>query len=318
MQSAECKVQSAKRIVPYVAIVVTMICWSWSGMAVKLALTALTPLQLVVSRFTLSVALMLLIGLLCRRSPMLGLQRVARQDWPLFVLGGFFQPFLYYLLETYSYRLLSSPTIGMALMSLSPIVAPVFAWLLLRERVTVQVIVGILISTIGVLLLVMSGASGFAIGNPWGVLLALLAVCAAVLYTIVLRRIPSDYNALTVVCYMQVVSLVLFYLLWVIEGGVGELPALMAQPESVLLPALGGMAYLAVAASVVGFILYCYAVRNLGVTRANAFNNIRPVFSALWMLLFFAEQLPLSKWLGVLCVVFGLFWSQFGTKLHKK
>lgn len=296
---------------PYVAILVTMICWSWSGMAVKLALTVLTSLQLVVYRFTLSVVAMMTIGIVCRRSSLLRLQRVAWRDWPLFVLGGVFQPFLYYLLETHTYRLLSSPTIASALLSLSPLTAPLLAWLIIGERVPARVVWGIVISTIGVLLLTLAGAADFSIGNPWGVLLGLGAVCAAVLYTVVLRKIPKRYNALTVVCWMQVVSLLLFCPLWLWQGGVGETQALAHVSSAELWPALGGVAYLALVASVVGFVLYCYTVRRIGVTRADAFNNIRPVFTAVWMLVCFGEHLPWAKWVGVLCVVAGLFWGQF-------
>ena len=55
---------------------------------------------------------------------------------------------------------------------------------------------------------------------------------------------------------------------------------------------------------------FCYTVRQIGVTQTNAFNNIRPVFTALWMLIFFAENLPLIKWIGVILIIFGLFVSQ--------
>ena len=74
--------------------------------------------------------------------------------------------------------------------------------------------------------------------------------------------------------------------------------------------ALGCVAYLTVFASVIAFILFCFALRKIGVTRANAFNNIRPAFTAIWMLLFFGEQLPWGKWLGIILIIFGLFVCQ--------
>ena len=74
------------------------------------------------------------------------------------------------------------------------------------EHVTRYNILGIIVSTIGMLLLVLVGASDFSIGNPWGIACAFAAVSAAVLYTIVLRRIPPGYNPLTVVFYVQLSS----------------------------------------------------------------------------------------------------------------
>jgi drug/metabolite transporter (DMT)-like permease len=68
--------------------------------------------------------------------------------------------------------------------------------------------------------------------------------------------------------------------------------------------------YLAVFASVIAFVLFCYTVRQIGVTRANVFNNIRPVFTALLMWLLFDEVLPVAKFIGILLIVIGLFVSQ--------
>ena len=46
----------------YLALIVAMLCWSTSGIAIKQALLVFTPLTLIVCRFTLSVSLMFLIG----------------------------------------------------------------------------------------------------------------------------------------------------------------------------------------------------------------------------------------------------------------
>ena len=51
------------------------------------------------------------------------------------------------------------------------------------------------------------------------------------------------------------------------------------------------------------------------ITRANIFNNIRPVFTALLMLLIFNEQLPFWKWIGIVIIIVGLFISQNQRKI---
>lgn len=290
----------------YIAIIVAMIIWSASGIAIKISLVSFTPITLIVLRFTLAVVLMLLVGLIAK-SGQLHLVKLRKQDIGLFLLGGFFQPFLYYVLETYAYKSLASPTIAEALLSTSPLIAPIFAFLFIRERVTVNNIVGILISTLGMLLLVLNIGTDFSLGSPWGILLAFLSVSTAVCYTIVLRKMPSYYNALSIVFYVQLVSLLFFYPMWAIM----DLPQLtIPAVDPTLWKSLGGVIYLAVFSSVTAFILFCYTVRQIGVTRANAFNNIRPVFTALIMLFFFEEQLPWQKWLGIIVIIAGLFICQ--------
>lgn len=299
-----------RRLLPYIAVLLSMLIWSASGIAVKEALVALSPMTMIVIRFTLAVLLMLVIGLCARKSEMFRLQKVDKKDLPLFILGGIFQPFLYYILETFSYDALSSPTIAEALLSTSPVLAPFFAAAILREHVTRYNILGIIVSTVGMLLLVLVGASDFSIGNPWGIACAFAAVSAAVLYTIVLRRIPPKYNPLTVVFYVQLSALVLFYPLCGFTDGVSGFAHLAEVDTMQLWRSLAAVGYLALGASVVAFICFCYTVRVIGVTRTNAFNNVRPAFTAIWMLLFFDEQLPWAKWLGILLIIIGLFVCQ--------
>lgn len=300
-------------IIPYIAVVSAMLIWAGAGIAVKQALLLFNPLTLIVLRFTIAVLLMLCIGLIFRRNEVVGLQPMSKKDFPLFLLGGLLQPFLYFIFETYTYQSFTSPTIAESLLSTQPILAPIFACILLREQVTRNNIMGILISTLGMLLLILTGSSNFQLGNPWGILLAILTVSCSVGYSVILRRIPTHYSALSIVFYVQSISLILFYLLW---GGVhlftdaSPLADLSLIDKAQWLTSLLSVGYLAVFASVAAFILFCFTVRFIGVTRANVFNNIRPVFTAIIMLLFFHEQLPLAKWIGIIVIIIGLFISQ--------
>ena len=322
-----------------------MLIWAGAGIAVKEALVVFTPLTLIVLRFSIAVLLMLCIGLIFRKNEVLGLQRVEKKDIPLFLLGGVLQPFLYFIFETYTYQSFDSPTIAEAMLSTQPIMAPIMAWLLLREQVTRNNILGILISTAGMLLLLLVGSQDFALGNPWGILLAIITVSCSVGYGVILRKIPEKYSSLSIVFYVQLISLVLFYILWggdillnspqhssILLNTTQSSSILLNTPQSssillnttqsysillnttqsssILLPSILAVLYLAILASVTAFILFCFTVRYIGVTRANIFNNVRPVFTALIMWIFFSEQLPVWKWIGIIIIIIGLFISQ--------
>ena len=200
------------------------------------------------------------------------------------------------------------------MLSTQPIMAPILAFIILREKVTRNNVVGILLSTVGMLLLLLVGANDFSLGNPWGVLLAIVTVSMSVGYTIILRRIPTRYSSLSIVFYVQLVALVLFYAVW----GVFDRQSLLdtIAPLSADLSPVIAVGYLAVFASVTAFILFCYTVRQIGVTRANVFNNVRPVFTALLMWVIFDEQLPIWKWVGIIVIVIGLFISQKQRKIE--
>ena len=302
--------------VAVIALIISMVIWSVSGIAIKHALAVLPPFTMIILRFVPSVLLMLIIGLICRKSALFGLQKMHLRDVPLFLIAGFCQPFLYYLLETFTFDALNSPTIAETLLSTSPLLSPVFAALLLKERVTRYNIWGIIISTIGVFAMTLAGSTDYSIGNYWGILLAFAAVSAAVVDSIMMRKVPERYSSLSFIFYAQCVSLLFFIPIWFVKEG----PAVFDNGQWTLdngqfVTALWCVGYLTVFASVIAFILFCYALRKVGVTQANAFNNIRPMFTALWMFLFFGEHLPAAKWIGMILIIFGLFVCQYKEKV---
>lgn len=305
-----------KKIIPYLSVVTAMLIWAGAGIAVKEALVVFSPLTLIVLRFTLAVLLMLCIGLVFRKNEVVGLQKVDRKDLPLFLLGGLFQPFLYFIFETYTYQSFASPTIAEALLSTQPVMAPLFALVLLRERVTRNNIIGIVLSTVGMLMLLLVGTNDFALGSSWGVLLAVLTVSMSVSYSVVLRKIPAKYSPLSIVFYVQLFALLLFYLVWggeaLYSGGVALCNSGVEWCNSGVewWRSCAAVVYLAVLASVAAFVLFCYTVREIGVTRANVFNNVRPVFTAILMWLIFDEVLPVWKLVGIVVIIVGLFVSQ--------
>lgn len=302
------------KYVAIVALIVSMIIWSFSGIAIKQALTVFQPLTLIIMRFVPSVFLMFVIGMICRKSELLCLQQLERKDFPIILIAGFCQPFLYYLLEIFTFDTLDSPTIAEALLSTGPLLAPFFAALMLRERITRHHIIGIILSTAGVLAMVLAGKANYSIGNYWGVPLAIAAVSAAVVDSIMIRKMPAYYTPLSIIFYAQLISLCFFIPLWLWREGISGLTGVdwssFGNISASVTQAFLCIQYLIIFASVLAFILFCFALRIVGVTEANAFNNIRPVFTAMWMILFFGEQLPIAKWVGIVLIIIGLFICQ--------
>ncbi len=298
-----------KNSLPYLAILVAMLVWGTSTIGTKLALNNFPPITLITLRFTIAVVLMAIIGIATKQ-----LQLLRKQDIYLFVITGFIQPFGYYIFETFGLERIPTPTVAEVILSTIPLFAPFFAWLILRERVTLYNILGIIISLLGVLIMIAAGGTAFTMSSPWGFALLGLAVTCSVSYSIMLRKIPAYYNDWSIVFYVMLFGGVMLWPIWFVVD----------FPEITTLnwdwAGFGAIVYLAVFCTIIAYILFCYCVRRIGVTRTNVFNNIRPVFTALFMLIFFGEQLPLVKWGGIIIVVVGLFVSQYmpkGAKVRK-
>jgi len=67
---------------------------------------------------------------------------------------------------------------------------------------------------------------------------------------------------------------------------------------------------LAVFCSSLAFVAFTIATREIGVSKANVFANLIPVFTGIFSFLVIGETLNLQKIIGIVVVVAGLFFSQ--------
>lgn len=232
------------------------------------------------------------------------IQKLRRKDFKWFILLAFFEPFLYYVGETYGLTTVES-TLAAVIVSTIPLFAPVFAFFILRERIGRPTIIGILISLVGVFFVIYEPGGGFK-ANPWGVALMFLAVFAAICYATVLRKIPTYYSNMNVIFYQSLLGLVFFIPTFFLTD-YSTIQTIKVSNEALL-----ALVMLSVFASVIAFVLFAGAVRQVGVTRTNVFVNLIPVFTAILSWIILDEIITVGKWFGISVVVIGLFVSQWG------
>jgi drug/metabolite transporter (DMT)-like permease len=231
-------------------------------------------------------------------------QKLRRKDFKWFILLAFFEPFLYYVGETYGLTTVKS-TLAAVIVSTIPLFAPVLAFLVLRERISLANILGIVVSLVGVFFVIYEPIGGFT-ANPAGVALMFLAVFAAICYATVLRKIPAYYSNMNVIFYQSLLGLVFFIPTFFLTD-YHTIQSIQVSKESLI-----ALFMLSVFASVIAFVLFAGAVRQVGVTRTNVFVNLIPVFTAILSWFILDEILTFSKWIGIVIVVIGLFVSQMG------
>lgn len=283
----------------YTSIVLAMVFWSFSFIWTRVAIESFPPMTLILLR--LLIASVLLYGV----SKISGkFQRLRRKDLKWFLLLAFFEPFLYYVGETYGLTMVKS-TLASVIISTIPLFAPVLAFVVLRERIAWANIIGILVSLVGVFLVIYEPQGGFN-AHPGGVALLFLAVFSAICYATILRKVPTYYSTLNVIFYQSILGLIFFIPTFFLTD-FSTIQNLKVSNESLL-----ALVMLAVFASVIAFVLFAGAVRQVGVTRTNVFVNLIPVFTALFSWILLNEIISVSKWVGISIVVFGLFVSQWG------
>ena len=288
-----------KSIKLYTSIVLSMIFWSFSFIWTRVAIESFPPMTLIMLRLLLASTLLYIVSKLAGK-----FQKIRKQDIKIFVLLAFFEPFLYYVGETYGLTMVQS-TLASVIVSTIPLFAPILAFFVLRERIGWANILGIIVSLFGVFFLIYDPKGGFQ-ANPLGVALLFLAVFSAICYATVLRKIPTYYSTLNVIFYQSLIGLFFFIPTFFITD------FSTIQHVSVTSQSIFALIMLSVFASVVAFVLFAGAVRKVGVARTNVFVNLIPVFTAILSWIILDEIITLPKWIGIIIVVTGLFVSQSG------
>lgn len=275
--------------------------WSFSFIWFKIAFIAYKPITIVVFRLAISAILISVIAWSLKR-----LQKPHRKDYKLFFLMAFFEPFLYFLGESYGLKYVSS-TVAAVIVATIPLLTPVAAWYFHREKLKPMNLLGMTISFVGVALVVLNGKFQFE-ASPLGVGLEFIAVLAAIAYAIVLKSLASRYNTLSIIAYQNIIGLLLFLPIWLTI----DLKDFLQTPFHP--QAFRAIILLAVFSSTLAFVFFTQSVRQMGVTRANTFINLIPVFVAILAFLILKDKLGAQKIAGIIIVVTGLFLSQLKKK----
>jgi len=275
--------------------------WGFSFVWFKIAFIAYKPITVVLFRITISAGLITLIAWMLKR-----LQKPDKKDFKLFFLMAFFEPFIYFLGESYGLQYVSS-TVAAVIVATVPVLTPVAAWYYHNEKVRPMNMIGLLFSFIGVGMVVLNGSFRFD-ANPLGVGLESMAVIAAIAYSIVLKSLAHRYNTLTIIAYQNLIGMVLFLPIWLVLD-LKDFVHTPFHPQ-----AFRAIILLAVFSSTLAFVFFTQSVRQIGVTRTNTFINLIPVFVAILAFFILGDSLGAQKIAGIVVVVAGLFLSQLNKK----
>jgi len=293
-----------KSWVPYGAALLSMVFWSFSFVWVKVVYEAYGPLTTVLFRLLISTGLLLVFTVLSRK-----LQKMQPGDLKLFLLLAFFEPFLYFMGESYGLKYVSS-TVASVIVATIPLFSPIAAWYFYKEKLSRTNLYGLFITFLGVSLVVLDTSFNFT-ASPLGVSLEFLAVMGAIGYASVLKGISHRYNTYTIITYQNLIGAVYFLPFWV-GFEMNDFTQVPFHAE-----AFWAIIKLAIFASTFAFILFTYSVRNLGINKSNIFINVIPVFVAVIAYVVLGDQLNFHQMVGIAIVISGLFLAQINWKRKK-
>lgn len=287
----------------YTFILISMLCWSFSYIWTKIGLESFRPVTLITLRLLISAILLYAFLSFTHK-----LKKIEKKDLKLFILLAIFEPYLYFIGETYGLTMVK-PSLAAVIVATIPVFAPFFASIFLKEHITALNIVGILISVLGVFFMVNSLSNGES-NSVRGILLMFLAVISAIIYGLILRKIPSTYSSTNIIFYQNAIGLIFF------------IPTFFAVDFknifgiSIRVHSVEAVILLSIFASTVAFVLFAEVVRAIGIAKSEVFTNLIPVFTAFLSWIFLKDVMNLMQWIGVFVVILGVFVSQ--SKIKRK
>ena len=229
-------------------------------------------------------------------------EKINKEDYKLFFISALFNPFFYFLGENYGVKF-TSPTISAVLISTIPLFAVVVAYFKLKEKLSWINILGVCISFAGVLIMLFNNKLQLE-ASPKGVFALMIAVISAVGYVVYLKILSSKYSPFFIIATQNLIGLIYFLPIFLIfEFN----QFIIVKPD---LTVIGSLIALAVLCSSFAFVAFTIVTREIGVSKANVFSNLIPVFTGVFSFLVIGEDLNMQKILGIVIVVSGLFFSQ--------
>lgn len=288
----------SKEIYGYSAVILAASMWGIGGAVAKTLFNQdISPFLLVKIRLLLSFVL-LVVGLRIYNPRLLYIPR--REIFyfaKMGIIGMAMLQFFYFLTIS-----LTNVATAVFLQYLSPVLIAMYTVIWEKTILSWQQKLGVLIATIGGLLIMLSagGAQGLTIA---GIVSGLTAASAAAFNTIYTRKAVQEYHPITVVTYSCGFG-ALFW--WIAMPSIEKISGIMPAQWLMLL-------YVVIFSTILPFLLFYFGLRHLSATNVSVTSSLEPVIAAVTAYLVLGEKMGWLQMLGGLLVCMAVILLQYHT-----
>lgn len=187
------------------------------------------------------------------------------------------------------------------------LIVAVIGYLFLKEKLSKDQIIGLLLTIIGLTFLIYSSVrseESLSLGTPLGNLLLIGAKTCFALYIIFSRKIGEIFNTLTITFYNFIAATFFSILFLKLE--------VIYQPRiniDITQSGIFGILTLALISSVIFYFLYQWVIKRTSALISSLMIYLSTVVAVTIGILFFNEKLSLTLLIGGSLIIFGLFIS---------
>lgn len=296
------KIHNGRQIVIYLELAVVVLLWGLVPLVMKR-----TSLEMPAGTFSLLrfILVSLMLGSLYYRD----IQHAEMRPALLLMLLGVctLLPFSYFFLTGVKYVDIS--TTGM-IQGTIPAMTVLISSLLVRSLPTRTVLFSIGIAYGGLVLFLMDTGRQLQHTNPQqsaGILFLIIAMACFSLYTILSKRVSTAIRNPVIIFYAS------------IGAALGAIPVSMFEYQTtgrltITWSGIFGIAYMAMFATAISFILYTRAVRSIGPFAASSFTNFVPIVIILSGIIALNEKINAVQFLAIGLVMAGVILSIFNER----
>lgn len=290
--------ETTRRLLPVFSLILAMLLWASSFVALKLAFRGYHPMQVIFGRmFIASLCFVVFI-------PAFRKLNWRRRDLKYLLIMAICEPCLYFIFEAKALELTSASQAGM-ITAMMPLLVAVMAWFWLKEQLSRQTLSGFSLAIIGAIWLSLASDTTANAPDPlWGNFYEFLAMICAAGYTVSLKHLTSNYPPLFLTAFQAFVGS-LFFFPFLLLPGVGFPDQWQTAPGLAVI-------YLGTFITLGAYGCYNYSVSRIPASLAAGYVNLIPVFGVVLGMLILGDTLNLQQWLAGGLVFCGVGLSSYG------
>lgn len=286
-------------LLPVLAITLTAVIWGLSFLSIKISVSVIPPMTLALLRFAIaSVLLSVMLRILEPGS------RLKKGDVPALSVAGVIGIAVYFFFENNGVKMTSASVASMIIAAI-PILSLLADYLFFKSPMSRYKIFCVLLSIVGVYLVVGANLTGpHGRSNLMGNLMMMGAAFSWVAYGIITRPLGKKYTQLYIVTYQTI-----FGTLCLLPFSLLEMGSWQPVSSTVLL----NVAFLGVFCSALGYYLYVYALKSLGIGVVSLFINLIPVVTVISSYFILREKVSAAQMAGGALIIISVYlasWKQ--------
>lgn len=236
-------------------------------------------------------------------------EKIKYSDIPRFLLASFFGIALNQTMFFEGLNL-TTPIDSAIIMTANPVLVLVFAYFILKDKISILKISGIILGIAGAVLIITGkGELSFNSNTFTGNLFILINATSFALYLVIIKPLISKYHPMTIMVWT-------FCLGFLITLPFTIVPFINSNFHNIPFVIWMSLLYVIIGATFLGYLLYNYSLKVLSPTVVSFFIYLQPLFSTLTTMAVYGDKPSLVDYLSAFLIFAGVW--LVSKKVHKK